>query len=433
MKNKLLTLILLSTLLLSSCGNDDSQKNKEPVVYTSFYPIYDLVDMVSDYLIKVESFQPKDKDPHLWEPSPRDIKRLQDGDLLIVNGANMEKWLDDVQTALPDLEILVLSDGVELITYNGAAAMGDFQYMSELELDKEFYGIRFGHTHENLIRIAFIKNDKDYSKEELIKKGKEVMRKEGKLVKQKENIDIEDGMVYGIEMGHESGFVSYKVPEEGKWVFISDRISEDLLSYNLIDKNGENLTENILLDHSTSQMDRITYDPHSWMSVVNAKSYLNTIQMELSKRYPKFEREFRKNKVKAVEKLTNLEYEYKDKFNQSEIKEFVVTHNAYSYLARDFELIQFPLQNLVSMEDPSLKTIKTAIDFCNHYGISTIFYEYGNQEKGARTIAEEIGGNTLPLASMEFVVKEQTAKGERYIELMEKNLENLYESMKVRK
>ena len=160
MKNKLLTLILLSTLLLSSCGNDDSQKNKEPVVYTSFYPIYDLVDMVSDYLIKVESFQPKDKDPHLWEPSPRDIKRLQDGDLLIVNGANMEKWLDDVQTALPDLEILVLSDGVELITYNGAAAMGDFQYMSELELDKEFYGIRFGHTHENLIRIAFIKKIK---------------------------------------------------------------------------------------------------------------------------------------------------------------------------------------------------------------------------------------------------------------------------------
>lgn len=134
-----------------------------------------------------------------------------------------------------------------------------------------------------------------------------------------------------------------------------------------------------------------------------------------------------------MEKLTNLEYEYKDKFNQSEIKEFVVTHNAYSYLDRDFNLTQFPLQNLVSMEDPSLKTIKTAIDFCNHYGISTIFYEYGNQEKGARTIAEEIGGNTLPLASMEFVVKEQTAKGERYIELMEKNLENLYESMKVRK
>ncbi len=433
MKKKLLIIILLVCLLFTSCQNQRSSSNEKPVVYASFYPIYDLVKIVSGDYLDVRSFMKTDKDPHLWEPSPKDIKSLQDADLLIVNGANMEKWLDSVKTALPDLDVLVLSDGVELITYKGAAAIGDFQYMTKISLDKNIRHIIFGHTHEDLMRIAFINNTDNYSNEELIKKGKEIMEKEGKLVKQGETIDVVDGVVYGVEMGHESGQISYKVPTEGNWVFLSDRISEDLLSYNLIENNGDMTNGEVVLDHSTSQLDKVTYDPHSWMSTKNSKSYLNTINSELSERFPKYEDKFRKNKVKAVERITSLEYEYKDKFSECPIKEFVVTHNAYSYLARDFDLIQFPLQNLVSMEDPSLKTIKTAIDFTNYYGISTIFYEYGNQEKGARTIAEEIGGKTLPLCSMEYVVKNQKDTGEGYIEIIEKNLENLYESMKVKK
>lgn len=433
MKKKLLIIILLVCLLFTSCQNQRSSSNEKPVVYASFYPIYDLVKIVSGDYLDVRSFMKTDKDPHLWEPSPKDIKSLQDADLLIINGANMEKWLDSVKTALPDLDVLVLSDGVELITYKGAAAIGDFQYMTKISLDKNIRHIIFGHTHEDLMRIAFINNTDNYSNEELIKKGKEIMEKEGKLVKQGETIDLVDGVVYGVEMGHESGQISYKVPTEGNWVFLSDRISEDLLSYNLIENNGDMTNGEVVLDHSTSQLDKVTYDPHSWMSTKNSKSYLNTINSELSERFPKYEDKFRKNKVKAVERITSLEYEYKDKFSECPIKEFVVTHNAYSYLARDFDLIQFPLQNLVSMEDPSLKTIKTAIDFTNYYGISTIFYEYGNQEKGARTIAEEIGGKTLPLCSMEYVVKNQKDTGEGYIEIIEKNLENLYESMKVKK
>ncbi|NLD16605.1 MAG: zinc ABC transporter solute-binding protein [Tissierellia bacterium] len=433
MIKRLLVLILMAALLLSSCERANSSEEERPIVYASFYPIYDMVDSVAGNHLEVRSFQPTEKDPHLWEPSPKDIKKLQDGDLLIVNGANMEMWLDNIKTALPELDILVLSDGVELITYNGAAAIGDFQYMTEMNLSKSAYKISFGHTHEDLMRVAFFKNDENYTKEELIKKGKEIMRQDGKLVKQRETIEVEDGVVYGIEMGHESGTISYKVPSEGSWIFVSDRISEELLTYNLLDEKGENIKNEVLLEHSTSQMDKITYDPHSWLSIVNAKLYLNSIQMELSNRFPHFDKDFRKNKVRTVERLTSLEYEYKDKFKETDIKEFVVTHNAYSYLARDFYLIQFPLQNLVSMEDPSLKTIKTAIDFCNYYGISIIFYEYGNQEKGARTIAEEIGGKTLPLASMEFITKEQRGTDERYVDLMEKNLENLYESMKVKK
>ena len=45
-------------------------------------------------------------------------------------------------------------------------------------------------------------------------------------------------------------------------------------------------------------------------------------------------------------------------------------------------------------------------------------------------MAEELHGKTKPLASMEFVTKEQEEEGMDYIDLMRMNLENLYDSMK---
>ena len=61
--------------------------------------------------------------------------------------------------------------------------------------------------------------------------------------------------------------------------------------------------------------------------------------------------------------------------------------------------------------------------------ISTVFYEYGQNPKQAASLAEEIGGKTSPLASMEYLTKEQKDKDQSYIDLMRMNLENLYKSM----
>ena len=53
--------------------------------------------MIGEDTVRVESFMPLDKDPHIWEPSPKDMKKLASCDLLVVNGANMEPWLDTVK------------------------------------------------------------------------------------------------------------------------------------------------------------------------------------------------------------------------------------------------------------------------------------------------------------------------------------------------
>lgn len=57
--------------------------------------------------------------------------------------------------------------------------------------------------------------------------------------------------------------------------------------------------------------------------------------------------------------MTDIDAEYKEKFTKLDKtrKNFLTIHYAYAYLARDFDLTQYPLQGLTSLESPSLKTI----------------------------------------------------------------------------
>lgn len=432
---KLFSIFAIFILILASgCNSKARKSNDKPLVYTSFYPVYDLCQKIGGDTVDVKSFMPLDKQPHIWEPSPKDMKKLASCDLLVVNGANMEPWLDTVRENLPDLDILKLSDSVDLITYKGAAAVGDFQYLARIEVEAGKNKIDFGHTHEDLMRVAFIK-DEGLSQKDLVKKAKEIMSQKGELVAQKSVNKVEEGKVYGIEMGHESGEVYFDFPKSGKWIFVSDRVSEDLLPYNLADTKGNFLMdqgkEESLMEGSSSGFDKITYDPHSWISVANAKKYLNAIQEKSIEKFPQNERTYRKNKLKYVDQLTDLDAEYREKFSKlsEDRKNFLTLHYAYAYLARDFNLTQYPLQNLTSLESPSLKTIKKAIDYSDFKNISTVFYEYGQNPKQAKTLAEEIDGKISPLASMEYITKEQEDEGLDYIGLMRMNLENLYESM----
>lgn len=416
-----------ASLMGTACSRNVN--DGKPVIYASFFPIYDLVRKIAGDTAQVLPFMTLGNDPHLWEPTPRSMKELSQGEFLVINGANMERWIDQVRDAIPQLEVLTLSDSVELITYKGAASEGDFQYLAQLPEHITQFGIEFGHTHENSMRIALVNNTKNLKDKQLIALCKKAMEGKAPLLGQRTTTHLEDSKVYAIEMGHTSGHVDFILPNEGNWIFVCDRISEHLLPYQLVDQNGEELKETVLMDSASSGLDKITYDPHSWISIKNAKRYCAAIHDELLRRWPDNERIYRKNKLALVDSLTDLEVEYKEKFKQTRIKAFVTSHYAYEYLAQNFGLQQFPLQGLTSIEAPSLKTIKKAIDFCRYHKITTIFYEYGSETKNAQTIASEMGGRILPLSSMEYANGKEKDGEYGYLDYMKLNLENLYQSM----
>lgn len=425
----LLGLILLFSILVG-CGPETKVSDK-PVVYTSFFPIYDLTKTVASDVLEVRSFMPTNAAVHDWEPSPKSMKDLEKADLLIVNGANMERWLPSVQKNLPNLKVLKLSENADLISYTGAAAIGDFQIMARANMDKKSYPMIFGHTHEEYIRVVFLK-DNGQPEEDLIDKGRTLMEDIGEIIKQRSTVDVKPEQVYRIEMGHNSGFVNFDMPESGDWIIYLDRKSEEILTYQLTEDGENEVDIEILLSGSSQGVDQITYDPHSWISIKNGKTYINTIARELSRLYPEYQRVFDRNRFKAVDELTLLELDYSQKFKELEEdqRNFIVMHYAYEYLAREFGLKQYPLQGLTSMADPSIRSIVGAIEYAKATDTHTIFYEYGSPTAVAQSISEElVDGNIAPLASMEYPIPGRSAEENSYYEMMRLNLESLYGSL----
>ncbi len=429
MLKKILHIVIAFVLIgsiFTACNSNDNNKNEKPIVYASFFPIYDMVRQVAGDTVQVKSFMPINTDPHMWKPTAKDMKELSNADILFINGANMERWVDQVKHNLPNLKIVNLSEKVNLISYKGSAELGDFQYMTKMDARKNTkYHFQFGHTHEDVMRVCFLKNDNNEKLDKVIDRAKKNMQNKGKLIKQKETIQVEENKVYSLEMGHESGRIFFEFPTDGSWYVVSDRISERLLSYQIM-LDETNVPIEDLVTHSTSNKDKITYDPHSWLSLKNAKIYMNTIYEVLVENYGNKDY-YKKNKFKAVNTLTTMHAKYQNKFNQLKKKEFITTHYAWEYLAQEYNLTQYPLQGLISTESPSLKTIKKAIDYCQLKKINTIFYETNMPPKNASTLAEEINGTTMTLNSMEYV--KDSEKTGSYTTIMEENLENIYKSL----
>ncbi|MDO5689775.1 MAG: zinc ABC transporter substrate-binding protein [Tissierellia bacterium] len=132
----LLALLLISILILGACKGSapneaattveiDSSNTKEntitegvekATVYASIYPIYDFAKMIAGERVQVQQLLPMGADAHHWEPSPSDITKLEGARLLVLNGAGLETWAEDILAALdnPNLILVDASKGISL-------------------------------------------------------------------------------------------------------------------------------------------------------------------------------------------------------------------------------------------------------------------------------------------------------------------------------
>lgn len=171
------------------------------------------------------------------------------------------------------------------------------------------------------------------------------------------------------------------------------------------------------------------FDPHTWLSPVNAKAQAKVIANKLSEIDPANKDYYQKNYEEIAKEFDEIINEYKEKFAKVENNKFIVPHEAFGYVARDFNLEQIPLASLTSTADPDAKIMKEVTDLAKKDAIKTVFFEKGGSDKAAKTIAEEIGADTLPLSTMEFASEEEIEKEVTIQEIIKENLENIYKSL----
>ena len=77
-------------------------------VMASFYPMYDFAQKIGGDRVEVTNMVPAGTEPHDWEPAASDIKKLEEADIFIYNGAGMEHWAADVLTSLDNKNLIAV-------------------------------------------------------------------------------------------------------------------------------------------------------------------------------------------------------------------------------------------------------------------------------------------------------------------------------------
>ena len=103
-------LAALAVLLTASMHAQAAEKLK---VVTTFTVIADIARNVAGDAATVESVTKPNAEIHNYQPTPGDILRARDADLVLWNGLNLEQWFERFLNNLGDVPGIVVSDGVE--------------------------------------------------------------------------------------------------------------------------------------------------------------------------------------------------------------------------------------------------------------------------------------------------------------------------------
>jgi len=126
--HRMILLAAAALLLPGGCeeeqqpAGDAPPKTGRPVVYTTFYPTTYFVERIAGDRVDVVCPCPADADPAYWMPDDETIKAYQAADLVVVNGASFEKWLEAV--SLPESRLVNTAKPLagELITLPDAVS-----------------------------------------------------------------------------------------------------------------------------------------------------------------------------------------------------------------------------------------------------------------------------------------------------------------------
>lgn len=133
--------LVLPCVLLTACSSptdgDLASRSEGPlVVYTTFFPTSYFAKRIGGEQVEVVCPVPADGDPIFWQPDSQTIRKYQQADLIVINGADFEKWVQNA--SLPASKLV-----------NTAEDFQD-QWIRYQEATTHSHGPEGEHTHEGI-------------------------------------------------------------------------------------------------------------------------------------------------------------------------------------------------------------------------------------------------------------------------------------------
>jgi zinc transport system substrate-binding protein len=394
MKKTILTITLLTLLLITGCAQE--QRNQEELlIITSSFPLYEFAREIAGETDQVEMLIPPGTDVHHYDLKPSDLIKLEQADLIIFIGEEMEPWLETIL----DLE--------------GKHKDKTIQATKKVQLIKA----KHEHDHDE----NNVHDEDEHEIEHIIKKIDYVIH------------EWEDNNIGAEEALEEIEKIMHNAKNKNSLIHEIDYVIHEWEDNNIGAEEALEEIEQIIhkyLDHEHDYEDEhdhahdSEYDPHVWLDFENNIEIVNAITSKLSTLKPENKETYRKNANEYIQQLRELHNNYEETLRNCETRTFITNHDSFRYLANKYDLKQIPIRGLSAEQEPNPRTIANIIKEAKEHDVRHVFFEELASPRVSEALAKELKAETLMISPGENIPARDWGR-KTFIDLMQENLENL--------
>ena len=143
----ILTMIFfIITAIIINIKNPIKKENGEKIeIIATLFPQYDFAKQIGGDKVNVKLLLPPGSESHTYEPTPQDMLMINESDLFVYTGKEMEPWAENLISGMKkDINVIDLSKSVELIH----SEEFEEEHMEENDEHEHEHEYEYGHNHD---------------------------------------------------------------------------------------------------------------------------------------------------------------------------------------------------------------------------------------------------------------------------------------------
>lgn len=190
------------------------------------------------------------------------------------------------------------------------------------------------------------------------------------------------------------------------------------------------VSEGVDVIYLEGQSEKGKEDPHAWLNLENGIIYAQNIAKRLIEKDPANKETYEKNLKAYVEKLSALDKEAKEKFNNipEEKKMIVTSEGCFKYFSKAYGVPSAYIWEINTEEEGTPDQIKSLVEKLRKTKVPSLFVESSVDDRPMKTVSKD---TNIPIYAKIFTdsIADKGEEGDSYYSMMKYNLEKIAEGL----
>ena len=190
------------------------------------------------------------------------------------------------------------------------------------------------------------------------------------------------------------------------------------------------VSEGVDVIYLEGQNEKGKEDPHAWLNLENGMIYAKNIAKQLEAKDPKNKDFYEANLKTYLEKLSKLDKEAKEKFNNipKEKKTIVTSEGCFKYFSKAYNVPSAYIWEINTEEEGTPDQIKTLVEKLRKTKVPSLFVESSVDERPMQTVSKD---TNIPIYEKIFTdsIAYPVQNGYSYDNMMKWNLDKIAEGL----